>query len=346
MDPTRRQLLAGMVSLAGTAALVSSCTGGSASPSPGGASSSSASTSASATSSATASATTVPSASAPALPALPRTTAWQARAGEVEPAVKAVAVGMLQAAGAWGGAGSHGPGLAGARARLAAAGFDPALASRLGPLVTGDPAGAIQVVDAQYGGILSSTSSVLVVVDQWLRHANGTLTATGTTLDVRLVAGSPRWRVVEVHPASQGPRLPSSSLSATARSLLANTRVRLPYAARADVGAGGVADSVLSTLAALSREHVVDVSVIRSGHPLYVFGTSRPSDHPKGHAVDVWALDGKPLVVPANLALAERGMRLAVAQGAYNVGGPVLLSGSEYFSDSTHHDHIHLGFRG
>jgi hypothetical protein len=39
-------------------------------------------------------------------------------------------------------------------------------------------------------------------------------------------------------------------------------------------------------------------------------------------------------------------MRLAVAQGAYNVGGPVLLSGPQYFSDRTHQDHIHLGFRG
>jgi hypothetical protein len=37
-------------------------------------------------------------------------------------------------------------------------------------------------------------------------------------------------------------------------------------------------------------------------------------------------------------------MRLAVAHGAYNVGGPVLLSGPQYFSDNTHHDHIHLGF--
>lgn len=84
---------------------------------------------------------------------------------------------------------------------------------------------------------------------------------------------------------------------------------------------------------------------MRSGHPLDVFGTSRPSDHPLGRAVDVWALDSKPLVLPTNHALAASAMRLAVAYGAYNVGGPVHLGGPEYFSDQTHQDHIHLGFR-
>jgi hypothetical protein len=37
-------------------------------------------------------------------------------------------------------------------------------------------------------------------------------------------------------------------------------------------------------------------------------------------------------------------MRYAVAHGAYNVGGPVRLTGRQYFSDRTHQDHIHLGF--
>ena len=105
-----------------------------------------------------------------------------------------------------------------------------------------------------------------------------------------------------------------------------------------------ISSEVLRTLLALSERYVVDVSVVRSGHPLYVFGTNRLSDHPKGRAVDVWALDGHPLVVHRNHDLAIAGMELAVAHGAYNVGGPVLLSGPEYFSDNTHQDHIHLGF--
>jgi hypothetical protein len=37
-------------------------------------------------------------------------------------------------------------------------------------------------------------------------------------------------------------------------------------------------------------------------------------------------------------------MRAAAAAGSYNVGGPRLLSGSQFFSDDTHHDHVHAGF--
>ncbi len=100
---------------------------------------------------------------------------------------------------------------------------------------------------------------------------------------------------------------------------------------------------MLALLVSMAQEHVVDVSVIRSGHPLYVFGTSRTSDHPRGRAVDVWALDGRPFVLPANHGLAATAMRYAVAHGAYNVGGPVRLAGSAYFTNRTHQDHIHLG---
>jgi hypothetical protein len=258
----------------------------------------------------------------------------------VEPAVKGRAVALVQTIGAWSTPGGGSVTAAGARAQ--AAGFDASLADSLGGLLGAGESAACQVVDAQYGGILSSSSSVLVVVDQWRLGADGVVTPGGSTVDIRLTKASPHWRVVAVHPAAPGHA--SSSPDADTRAVLANARIRLPHAARADVATGTVSTHVLSTLRALADRHVVDVSVVRSGHPLLVFGTDRPSDHPKGHAVDVWALDGRALVVPANHGLAETGMRLAVAHGAYNVGGPVLLSGPQYFSDNTHRDHIHLGF--
>ena len=270
---------------------------------------------------------------------LPATHAWVARRGEVEPAVKRRATDLVESVAAWT---AHRGGLADARARATAAGHDPGLADQMAPLLGSGLAAAVQVRDAQYGGILSGSASVLVVVDQWRAQDDGTVTAGGTTLDVRLVAASPQWRVVAVHPASPGRAV--TSLSSLARRVLADDRVRLPYAAHADVAAGTIHDTVLSLLVSLAPEHVVDVSVLRSGHPQRVFGTSRTSDHPRGRAVDVWALDSRPLVVPANHGLAVSAMRHAVAQGAYNVGGPVLLAGSPYFSDRTHQDHIHLGF--
>ncbi|HTY71805.1 MAG TPA: hypothetical protein VMI11_05200 [Actinomycetes bacterium] len=290
--------------------------------------------------SAPARATTSSTAAAPAsTAALPRTTPWTARIGEVHPAVKHRATALVQAVAAW----PEGQGgMAAARRRVAALGMDPSLADACAPLVGSEPAAACQVVDAQYGGILATSSSVLVVVDQWRRHADGTVHAGGTTLDIRLVEASPRWRVVDVFPAHPAPatRTPASN----ARAVLSSSRIHLPHAAHADVMSGTIHASVLDTLLALADRYVVDVSIVRSGHPYYVFGTRRRSDHPRGRAVDVWALDGRPLVEPVNHPLAVAGMRLAVAHGAYNVGGPVLLAGPQYFSDQTHQDHIHLGF--
>jgi hypothetical protein len=252
--------------------------------------------------------------------------------------VKARATSLVEAVGSWG---SGAGGVAAARRRAAAAGHSPDLADALAPLLGAGDAAVSIVRDAQFGGILSGSSSVLVVVDQWRALPDGSVVAGGTTVDVRLVASSPRWRVTEAHPARPGAA--AASLTSPARKVLADTRIRLPHAARSDVLAGTVHDSVLTLLVALSREHVVDVSVLRSGHPLRVFGTSRTSDHPRGRAVDVWALDDRPLVLPTNHALAARAMRLGVAHGAYNVGGPTLLPGRQYFSDRTHQDHVHLG---
>ncbi|MFD0637359.1 hypothetical protein ACFQ9X_43095 [Catenulispora yoronensis] len=187
----------------------------------------------------------------------------------------------------------------------------------------------LQVFDAQYGGLLDTSASVLVV------------TSAGT-FDVRLVQASPRWRVTEVHPSTPGAAAPSLTTAATA--LLAESRVTLPPAAQEDVRSGQVHDTVLNVLLALAKEHDLTVSVVRSGHPIDVFGTTRPSDHPAaapwtsgGSTATRWSIRPLP-------ALVDNLMRRAAALGSYNVGGPRQLSGSQFFSDRTHHDHVHMGF--
>lgn len=248
---------------------------------------------------------------------------------------------VLEAIGAWGiGQG----GAAAARKRVAALGQSPSLVAEAPGLLPDADAAAIQVSIAQYGGILSSSSSVLAVLEQWLQDSSGKVTKTGTTVDVRLVKSSPHWKVTALHPAAPGRA--ASSLSSAARAVLASSRISLPYAAAADVKSGLVHDSVMTALLGLAKEHTIDVSVMKSGHPIYVFGTSRPSDHPRGRAVDIHSVDGKTVLDPANRALVERTMREARALGPWQIGGPVDLdgSGSYYFSDNTHHDHIHLGF--
>ncbi|MEV7866485.1 hypothetical protein AB0P17_10345 [Streptomyces sp. NPDC088124] len=274
---------------------------------------------------------------------LPTTTPWRPDRADVDPAVKLRAVQVVEAIGAWP-AGQGGA--AAAKRRVAALGAAPSLVDEAGPLLPTADVAVLRVVDAQYGGILADSASVLVVCRQWTpRHATGT---SGTTVDVRLSRARPRWEVTALHPARPGAAAPS--LPDAARGVLAERRITLPPAAAADVRSGHVHESVLRALLRLAGTYRMYVSVIRSGHPLYVFGTDRPSDHPRGRAFDVWQIDGHAVVDPAtSRRLVERFMRDAAAAGSYNVGGPVRLSGGaagQFFTDATHHDHVHAGFTG
>lgn len=200
------------------------------------------------------------------------------------------------------------------------------------------------VLDVQYGGLLAASASVLVVCRTWARTAGGGVRAGGATYDVRVRRSGARWHVTAVHPSHPGP--PAHSLSRPARNVLASRRIDLPPAAWADVRAGHVHDSVLSAMLALARRYRLGISVLRSGHPTYVFGTNRLSDHPLGRAFDTCCIDGRPVVdarTPRRLVVGF--MEAAAAAGAYNVGGPYLLgSAPQFFSDVTHHDHVHAGF--
>ncbi|KUN09730.1 hypothetical protein AQI95_04000 [Streptomyces yokosukanensis] len=276
-------------------------------------------------------------------PGLPHTVLWRPTSAEVQPAAKLRAVRLVEAIGAW--AAGQG-GAAAARARVAALGLPTALVGRAGPLLPTADEAALQVVYAQYGGILSRSASVLVVCRQWTRRG-GTTRAGGSTVDVRLSRSGSDWTVDALYPARPGPAL--RSLAPDIRTALSDDRIVLPPAAVADLRSGQVHTSAARALLALARTYRLEVSVVRSGHPLDVFGTGRPSDHPRGRAFDVWRIDGHAVVDPAtSRGLIERFMRDAAAAGSYNVGGPVLLPGGgagQFFSDATHHDHVHVGFR-
>lgn len=201
----------------------------------------------------------------------------------------------------------------------------------------------VQVLEAQYGGLLTTTASVLVVCRSWAL-SNGHVLTGGHTFDVRLTRQRGGWVVTAVHPSHPG--LATRTPTAAVRHVLASHRIVLPPAARADVASGRVHDSVLETMLKMSQRWLIGVSVIRSGHPIYVFGTDRLSDHPRGRAFDTWKIDGHPVVAPQTpRSLIIDYMERLAALGSYNVGGPVLLgSAPQYFSDQTHHDHVHAGF--
>lgn len=285
------------------------------------------------------SAGTTPTGVTPAPTPLPAVATWAADPRDVRPGVKLAATRLVEALGTWG------PGQSGAtaaRARVGALGQDPALVAAAGAVVSDAEASVLQVIDAQYGGILATSASVLVVTRAWTRDAAGTITAGGATFDVRLVAGSPDWRVTEIHPSEPGPAVTPSTL---AHEVLASGRIDLPPASAADVASGQVHDTVLEAMLGLAGTYRIGVSVVRSGHPTYVFGTGRLSDHPRGRAFDTWRIDDRAVIAgDTPQTLVTSFMRDAARAGSYNVGGPYALSGSGFFTDDTHHDHVHAGF--
>lgn len=147
------------------------------------------------------------------------------------------------------------------------------------------------------------------------------------------------------HPAHPGRA--AVRLSAVARQVLTSDQIELPPASVADVRSGQVHHDVLNALVNLARYYSIGVSVIRSGHPKYVFGTNRLSDHPRGRAFDTWRINGHAVVDPATpKKLITATWKRPPGPGSYNVGGPYQLAGSghQFFSDAAHHDHVHTGF--
>jgi hypothetical protein len=276
--------------------------------------------------------------------ALPDSRVWPIRRSEVEPQIKTAAIRLLETLAQWP------EGAGGRRAATRRIHDLPAgrahmdrLVDQAAPLLGDYTEATVRVVAAQYGGLLKTSASVLVAMRQWTRRLDGNVFSGGWTFDVRLAKVHRTWLVTELRPSRPGPAVVPEPL--LVRRIIGHSQIHLPPAGRADVLAGSLCPQGMRALLALAHQYEVGVSVVHSGHPYYVFGTHRISDHTRKRAFDVWAINGQPIVAPKTPhELVDGFMRDAVAAGAYNVGGPRLLPGSGFFSDATHHDHIHTAF--
>ncbi|MEA2433941.1 MAG: hypothetical protein QOG54_1398 [Actinomycetota bacterium] len=141
-------------------------------------------------------------------------------------------------------------------------------------------------------------------------------------------------------------QLGSLNPAAVPTDLLANPRVILTANARADLEAGVVDGRILALLDALSRRHVLAISVFKTGHSIRSRSGSI-SNHYYGRAVDISFVDGE-AVSSLNLAARAVVIQLAALTEPFRpteLGHPftdIQVAGG--FSDDDHADHIHIGF--
>ena len=137
--------------------------------------------------------------------------------------------------------------------------------------------------------------------------------------------------------------------AALARAVLSHPNLELRPEAEADVKAGRVDPRVLAVLLALAeRFSLAGVGPLISGHSYEVAGTSRPSNHAFGRAVDIGTVDGEP-VSPSNGAARAAVLALASLPAPLRpdeLGSPFadLSELPGLFSDEDHQDHLHLGY--
>ncbi|MFD0331130.1 hypothetical protein ACFQZC_30650 [Streptacidiphilus monticola] len=191
--------ICGAAALAGGTVTLTGCTSkaGSPSPSPTGSGSPSGGESAPASTGVTETSrpTVSPSSSGPSGTALPSVTRWSPSPNDIQPAVKLRAVRLIEALGNWT------PADPDPRSRASKAGYRANLVSQADGLLPAAGSAALQVLEAQYGGILADSASVLVVCRQWTPAGP----TGGITVDVRLTSSQPVWTVTALHPPSRGP---------------------------------------------------------------------------------------------------------------------------------------------
>lgn len=228
------------------------------------------------------------------------------------------------------------------------------LAPVVAPLVA--PGTSTSTIDyAQLGGYTPATApprcSVMVVTRQVQVLPDGSRPTTIRTIDVRLEDLGEGWRLEAVADLGGVPVAPPPALPPDAQAVLTDPRIALPDSARWDVHAGLIGPNVLLALSRMAAIAPFAVTVLRSGHPVNVFGGDRLSDHTRGLAVDIWSVGGRPVLgAPLDGPLAG-----AVARGMVSdqdlvtqVGSPWDLDAvesSRSFTDAVHADHLHVAVR-
>src|SRR3954449_10220256 len=127
--------------------------------------------------------------------------------------------------------------------------------------------------------------------------------------------------------------------------LLGNHNLGFDADGIADLRAGRIDPRVMSVLDRLSHEHHLTISAMRSDHGRLTSGGS-VSNHAYGRAVDIAAIDGRP-VTPDNDVARRIAIELSHLDPSIRpteIGSPWSLPGAADFPDAEHQNPLHIGY--
>jgi hypothetical protein len=172
--------------------------------------------------------------------------------------------------------------------------------------------------------------------------------AAGSVLCTPTPSGSPSPQTYAVGSARGGNSRPCQAGELEAM-VLSHTRIHLGSLAVGDVAEGRVDPRVLQVLLLLAERHDLgSVGPLITGHSYFVAGTTSPSNHAFGRAVDISVLDGQAVSIYNAAARDAMEMVLSLRPPLLpdELGGPWLLSHPSSVAVFTrdHGDHLHIGW--
>jgi len=279
-------------------------------------------------------------------PELPQPPVYEPVAGEPVPEVKSLAANLLQTIGTY----PIGGGTVEEAVQRLDGSVDLSVVQAALPLLDPAAASSTEIIYPQLGGLTDSDASVMVVYRQRLAADTDEREVTRTA-DVRLTRTPQGWTVSAIASTGGGPPPNQNPRSPVAEAVLTTDAIDLPDSARWDIEAGRIDDRVLWLLSRLAEEHTLGVTVLATGHPEHVFGTSSISNHTVGRGVDVWSVDGQPVIAQRAVGSPLRALvqQLVDSRATTELGSPWDLDGvgrGASFTNTVHQDHLHLAFDG
>lgn len=233
-----------------------------------------------------------------------------------------------------------------------------AAARRARPLFVRGAESRSEIIYPQLGGLSLGSGldrcSVMVVVRQDLIDDNGDEHSVTRTVDVRLINRDDQWRLEDFADAGGKPVERPKDLPEIAQTVLDNAAIELPDSARWDIHSGDIDERLLQQMQDISQLFPYSVCVLKSGHPVHVFGTDKISGHTEGRGCDIWKVAGEPVVLqqPDKDTDAFEFTTRLLKDGVPELGSPWDLDGPPEpgqvrpsFTDAVHADHIHVAFK-